>query len=903
MIENKHLDNIIKASDNDSLAIFVGAGVSKSSESTLLKLPSWYDLISEMKNDLGIHDEIDYLKIAQLYYLEFGEYVYYKKIKSFFPDNLPPSKIHKKIFEISPHIIITTNWDNLLEETILENAFIYSTIGSDRDLMKSGLDKKLIKMHGDFKNHNIVFKEDDYLTYEINFPLISNYIKSILSTHTILFIGYSYNDFNIKQIINWTKFHSNVRPPMYLALPSSDAAQIKYLHNHGISTIIFKDTPLKLFDNDISNKLYSFLNEIKSRSSFDNSEMNIINNIHNKLCNLNSLNSILADQVTESLSNCELVYINDGQPKAFLKFYDNEITLDYDEEIRKSYQNFKKILHDNESNDKYKKKLAEIFRILKKANISGIIYDNEKNLASLVSEQISSAVHFQDEMDINFFVANDFDYTKKTKSPTNNQYDRTDPYILFQQEKFELAYVASDNLIVSDLKHKNYPDLLITLFNQNVIIQNLKFSFLHGDKYENLERNNILEIYDNFPKNIKKSVSTILELVNLRYFYKFNYIIDSILTKNRTRIETKPIFYWDNEEYKADFLHCNIINFIIKNGCLLDEYKEFRYAISKFIELKIIKQYKNNHLELTKVELYSCIKYLKNKELVKLMKNKNKFYSLKLDDNLVSWLSLTAFSELVEFNIQSKSSKNEELRNVLLLLSLCNQSKEVSENTNKFLLKLFESNPTVISHFEMIFDYITLSWNNNRENLNDDIINSLTNIAFDEIILKSLANKSLINIYNNRIRNLFIIRQSMGINVEYDEKVQKVIEYVNVAEDDIKVLVIQTYLYSIFLSGSDVVKNRIKECIGNIDLRNIKSENLLELKLFLLAIDMLEEETGLHTELSKAIKKYEKSRFSTHAYTLKNILLHLVEKKNRSDFSSQLNEISTIIDKYENGLN
>ncbi|HDZ1142879.1 TPA: hypothetical protein RRU58_005018, partial [Klebsiella pneumoniae] len=60
IINDKHLKNIIQASDEDSLAIFVGAGVSKSSESENIKLPSWSDLIDELKLDLGIDYEIDY---------------------------------------------------------------------------------------------------------------------------------------------------------------------------------------------------------------------------------------------------------------------------------------------------------------------------------------------------------------------------------------------------------------------------------------------------------------------------------------------------------------------------------------------------------------------------------------------------------------------------------------------------------------------------------------------------------------------------------------------------------------------------------------------------------------------------------------------------------------------------
>ncbi|EKP4998147.1 hypothetical protein P3O61_004513, partial [Salmonella enterica] len=94
---NKHIANILRAKDEESLAIFIGAGVSKSSETKTIKMPSWGDLIDSLISDLNIEGETDYLKIAQLYYLTFGEHLYYKKIKDFFPDNIPHSKIHDLI--------------------------------------------------------------------------------------------------------------------------------------------------------------------------------------------------------------------------------------------------------------------------------------------------------------------------------------------------------------------------------------------------------------------------------------------------------------------------------------------------------------------------------------------------------------------------------------------------------------------------------------------------------------------------------------------------------------------------------------------------------------------------------------------------------------------------------------
>ncbi|MFM9785980.1 SIR2 family protein, partial [Streptomyces scabiei] len=65
--------------------------------------------------------------------------------------------------------------------------------------------KQLIKMHGDFDHDNFVLKENDYLNYSNNFRLIENYVKAIVGSKVVLFVGYSFNDPDLKQIFNWIK--------------------------------------------------------------------------------------------------------------------------------------------------------------------------------------------------------------------------------------------------------------------------------------------------------------------------------------------------------------------------------------------------------------------------------------------------------------------------------------------------------------------------------------------------------------------------------------------------------------------------------------------------------------------------------------------------------------------------
>lgn len=80
---NVHIKNIKQANEDDRLAIFVGAGISISSNTDYIKLPLWNDLITELKSDLMINEELDYLKLAQLYYLEFGEQTYNQTLKKY----------------------------------------------------------------------------------------------------------------------------------------------------------------------------------------------------------------------------------------------------------------------------------------------------------------------------------------------------------------------------------------------------------------------------------------------------------------------------------------------------------------------------------------------------------------------------------------------------------------------------------------------------------------------------------------------------------------------------------------------------------------------------------------------------------------------------------------------------
>ncbi|MER1938989.1 SIR2 family protein, partial [Proteus terrae] len=259
------LNEILNSSQDNKLVLFIGAGFSKFSETELVKIPTWSELISELKDDLDLPEESDFLKIAQLYYLKYGQHSYVKKIKSTIRD-LAPSLFHKMLFELNPHYIITTNWDSLLEKTAQDIGLAYDLVSSDVDLAQSHLDKKIIKMHGDLRQNNFVFKEDDYLQYSRNFPLIENFIKGIFSTSTVIFLGYSYSDYDLKQIVSWVTTISKATPKKYLLQKHHDDAQALYLRNHGISLLTPMNTDISYYD--LYSKFFSDFNLVKNQDEF-----------------------------------------------------------------------------------------------------------------------------------------------------------------------------------------------------------------------------------------------------------------------------------------------------------------------------------------------------------------------------------------------------------------------------------------------------------------------------------------------------------------------------------------------------------------------------------------------------------------------------------------------------------
>ena len=194
-----HILHLQEAMKQNRLVVFVGAGASAS-----VGVPAWPELIKSFEPELPpeMYDEGDPLKTAEAYRELRGDAEYLSQVKKVLKYGETSSGlVHDAIMSLDPCHIITTNYDDLLEQAATYNNKQYYVVAKDEDLPLNKGEKMIIKMHGDFINNNIVLTENDYYDYRRNFPLINSFLLSLFATKVVLFVGFSFNDFNLKFIL------------------------------------------------------------------------------------------------------------------------------------------------------------------------------------------------------------------------------------------------------------------------------------------------------------------------------------------------------------------------------------------------------------------------------------------------------------------------------------------------------------------------------------------------------------------------------------------------------------------------------------------------------------------------------------------------------------------------------
>ncbi|WP_136799965.1 SIR2 family NAD-dependent protein deacylase [Desulfosediminicola ganghwensis] len=244
---NKIPPSLINSFKYNNITFFIGSGFSNNAN-----LPLWDDLIGQLEHSLigdslnddqkKFYEKLSPIQKAQYLYDCVGKSDVIAEVKAIFERSVKRTRLHKRLMSFPVKTIITTNWDDLLEEAAKEGSSeVISVIWEDKQMSSIRNGRVLLKMHGTINySDSIVFSEDDYYDFMRNQTLVKEYISTVLATNTIVFIGYSFNDFNFKILFDYVRDKlQKLSNSSYIFLPNPSDAEVSYLNKRGLKPIVF----------------------------------------------------------------------------------------------------------------------------------------------------------------------------------------------------------------------------------------------------------------------------------------------------------------------------------------------------------------------------------------------------------------------------------------------------------------------------------------------------------------------------------------------------------------------------------------------------------------------------------------------------------------------------------------
>jgi len=208
------------------VSVMVGAGFSKNAvpvSQNLVPMPDWDQLVALLAKDspsitLGakvILDQIDnFEKLHSRVFLgkKVMEYVAWGSYRS--------GELHELLLEASWRDIFTTNFDNLIEDSLDRNQS-NQRISFQKILAPSELSgsrpPRIIKLHGSFPdNQSLVISTRDYEEYELQRSAFVNTVRQALIEGPIVLLGFSGTDPNFIKWRSWILDNlNNMAQPVY----------------------------------------------------------------------------------------------------------------------------------------------------------------------------------------------------------------------------------------------------------------------------------------------------------------------------------------------------------------------------------------------------------------------------------------------------------------------------------------------------------------------------------------------------------------------------------------------------------------------------------------------------------------------------------------------------------------
>ncbi|BBM82188.1 SIR2 family protein [Candidatus Uabimicrobium amorphum] len=262
---NNYVKELQYELQNERLVLFIGAGVSQSSG-----LPNWQSLVAQLATAAQINEQAqnvdEMLDLAAQCREKLGKYFTRELKRTLEKNNPTPSITHYLLATFPVGTIVTTNFDTLLEQSLLRIKKAAFTIHSAFDVAWAPMKDQvnILKIHGDIDTpHEITLSKEDYDHYFQRRPALSALLKGLFLNRTFLFVGYSLRDPNLNIILQEVgNLLKKAQRPIYMIVFEATEEEIISYKQQGVVVICVAGTSIE----EKSTSLWQLLNCLQSNA-------------------------------------------------------------------------------------------------------------------------------------------------------------------------------------------------------------------------------------------------------------------------------------------------------------------------------------------------------------------------------------------------------------------------------------------------------------------------------------------------------------------------------------------------------------------------------------------------------------------------------------------------------------
>ena len=199
---NTLLNNFQREMDSDTVAFFLGAGMSVASG-----FVNWKALMREIADELNldINVETDLIALAQYHKnRRRSRHRINQLLVTEFTKDATLGENHRLLASLPVSTVWTTNYDHLIEDAYVEALKRVDVKRREADLAvtRPRTDVTIFKMHGDVDAPDeAVLTKEDFAAFDSKRSLFSVQLRGHLVSKPFLFLGYSFSDPNIDYIL------------------------------------------------------------------------------------------------------------------------------------------------------------------------------------------------------------------------------------------------------------------------------------------------------------------------------------------------------------------------------------------------------------------------------------------------------------------------------------------------------------------------------------------------------------------------------------------------------------------------------------------------------------------------------------------------------------------------------